>query len=109
MALLPGAFMCLILFILGLWLGYELHKVAKLNWILCDDRLPPDTGFICTYPVAFFDPDFGVIVDHAEFHAREAIGTGIWLTVPHGEPCLPYAWFDLPAAPWPIYGALNNY
>lgn len=83
----------------GLALGAYIGVEASYKWKYCRDLLPPNKGRnIVNYPVAFFDDEFGVIVDQAEYHPNRA---DKWLTVPNGEPCAPFAWFDLPFPPYP--------
>lgn len=84
---------------IGVYIGIYLFESADNRWNYCADKLPPDTGrAIVNYPVAFFDEEFGVIVDQAEYHPNRAVK---WLTVSEGAPCYPFAWYDLPPAPWP--------
>ena len=79
-------------------LGYYLGKETVNNWHHCHDATPPKHGAIVNYPVAFFDDEFGVVVDQAEYHPYRAAQ---WVTVPNGDPCKPFAWYDLPYPPWP--------
>lgn len=83
----------------SLAIGAFLATEAENKWVYCADELPPDTGrAIVNYPVAFFDEEFGIVVDQAEYHPHRAAK---WLMVPHGEQCRPFAWYDLPTAPHP--------
>ena len=72
--------------------------VRSGEWVFCEDALPPPKNHIENYPVAFFDPEFGIIHDQAEYHGRRAHK---WLSVPDGTPVHPFAWYDLPPAPHP--------
>ena len=85
----------IVLFI-GIYIGSELDR--KSRWNYCDDISPPSHSVIVNYPVAFFDDEFGVVIDQAEYHPNRAVK---WLTVPDGDPCKPFAWYDLPYAPHP--------
>lgn len=81
--------------VLGVYIGAEVPG----KWQHCEESLPPDTGrTIVNYPVAFFDEEFGVVIDQAEYHPNRAEQ---WLTVSEGTPCKPFAWYDLPLAPHP--------
>lgn len=81
--------------ILGAYIGREIPG----KWKFCTDELPLNNGRVITnYPVAFFDDEFGVVVDQAEYHPNRAVK---WFTVSEGAPCYPFAWYDLPSAPWP--------
>jgi len=88
----------LIVFFVSAIIGIHLQKQDGPKWIHCEDELPPSHSSIVTYPVAFFDEEFGVVVDQAEYHPNR---TDKWLSVPEGHPCHPFAWFDLPYSPWP--------
>lgn len=95
----------LIVFCIGLlafgFLGYQIGFAVSNRWHYCSDVLPPKSGrTIKNYPVAFFDHEFGIVVDQAEYHPN---GVDKWRTVPYGEPCYPYAWYDLPNPPHPLY------
>ena len=82
--------------VIGIYVGSELDR--KSRWNYCDDILPPSHPDIVNYPVAFFDDEFGVVVDQAEYHPNRF---NKWLTVPDGDPCKPFAWYDLPYPPAP--------
>jgi len=77
--------------------AYVLTRTEK-RWYFLDEKTPVEFTSIMNYPVALFGEEFGVIVDQAEYHPH---GPAKWVTVPHGEPCYPYAWFDLPSPPPP--------
>lgn len=95
-ALVAVAFICAGI---GLYIGIQLFESADNRWRFCTDELPPDNGrIISNYPVAFFDDEFGVICDQAEYHPARP---DKWLTVSEGTPCHPFAWYDLPAPPHP--------
>ena len=100
MSLNPPVFVVVlfIMLFIGLVLGVYLAKETFNNWHCCGDVAPPDNGTIMNYPVAFFDEEFGVVVDQAEYHPGKA---SEWVTVPNGDPCKPFAWYDLPYPPWP--------
>lgn len=84
---------------IGLVIGVYLFESADNLWRFCADELPPDNGrAISNYPVAFFDDEFGIVVDQAEYHPHRP---DKWLTVPDGYPCRPFAWYDLPSPPHP--------
>lgn len=91
-----GAFL---IFIGGLVIGLVLKaQPIQANylarWYFCSSELPPNRGsVISNYPVAFFDAEFGIIVDQAEYHPNSAPH---WRMVHDGEPCQPYAWYDIP-------------
>lgn len=70
----------------------------KRRWRFCAESLPKRDGPVMNYPVAFFDDEFGIVVDQAEYHPNRV---DTWVMVPNGEPCRPYAWFDLPSPPHP--------
>ena len=78
------------------WLGHV--EVYAGGWIFCEDAVPPPKNHIENYPVAFFDAEFGIIHDQAEYHGRRAHK---WLSVPDGTPVHPFAWYDLPSSPHP--------
>lgn len=82
--------------LIGLFLGRWLERSGK--WVYCDDALPASKNYIENYPVAFFDKEFGIVHDQAEYHGRRLPA---WRSVPDGTPVHPYAWFDLPSAPHP--------
>ena len=48
------------------------------------------------YPVAFYHPEIGVVVDMADYHGG---WPDPWQLVGDGSPCRPFAWYDLPAPP----------
>lgn len=86
------AFICLVF---GIYAGSEMPG----KWKFCVDELPLNNGrVIVNYPVAFFDDEFGIVVDQAEYHPNRPHK---WLTVPDGDPCTPFAWYDLPYPPHP--------
>lgn len=83
--------------IFGFVLGAHVRK-KETGWKDAAKENPPEfIGLIQNYPVALYAPDFGVIVDQAEWHPKARR----WLSVPYGDPVAPFAWFDLPPAPWP--------
>lgn len=90
--------MLLIAAFIGLMIGVHLFESADNRWRYCSDELPPARPGIVNYPVAFFDDEFGVIVDQAECHPNRS---DKWLTVSEGTPCHPFAWYELPPAPHP--------
>jgi hypothetical protein len=106
--------LCALLFafgVLGIYIGREIERGTR--WIFCDDELPPSKNHIENYPVAFFDDEFGIVHDQAEFHRNRAHK---WLSVPDGTPVKPFAWYNLPPAPHPrgvqdsrIKGGVNDY
>jgi hypothetical protein len=83
--------------IIGIYIGTKIESKFS-HWHYTNDKNPPASGPIKNYPVAFFDTEFGVIMDQAEFHPNSVPH---WRTVPDGYACHPYAWYDLPYAPWP--------
>lgn len=84
--------------LLGYYLG-QLDTPDASLWRDSRNESPPDHGpVIQNYPVALYAPDFGVIVDQAEYHPHRREK---WLSVPYGDPVHPFAWYDLPAPPWP--------
>lgn len=88
----------LVVGVFGFILGMMTEKSSR--WKLFPAQMPRKTGrTITNYPVAFFDEEFGIIVDQAEFHPNRAQQ---WLTVPDGDPCKPFAWYDLPNPPHPM-------
>jgi hypothetical protein len=87
--LIVAATICGILFCLAI-------KPEKSNWKLCRKELPPKSKIIVNYPVALFDKEFGTIIDQAEYHPGDAHP---WRLVPYGDPCKPFAWYDLPYPP----------
>ena len=95
-ALLSAIFIiALLCLVLGIYAGSE----NPGQWKYRTDESPPDRGrAIKNYPVAFFDSEFGIVVDQAEYHPNRA---DKWLTVPAGDTCNPYAWYDLPYPPHP--------
>lgn len=87
------------LFISGYAVGRNSKRESASLWKDAATSDPGDYGrVIQTYPVALYAPDFGVIVDQAEFHPNKS---DKWLSVPYGDPVRPFAWYDLPAPPWP--------
>ena len=88
-------FISIVLF--GLYLGRWTERGTN-RWIFCKDELPKPKNHIENYPVAFFDSEFGIVIDQAEFHPEKL---GKWRMVLTGEPCQPFAWYNLPAAPRP--------
>lgn len=97
--------------IFGLWLGVEIGNASKWNYYPAS--APKNKGReIMNYPVAFFDDEFGVVIDQAEYHPNRPVR---WATVPHGDPCYPFAWYDLPNPPHPqhttpsIKTGINDY
>lgn len=89
--------------VIGFYIGYLSRPKAASRWKLVNVELPPDFGrVIVNYPIAMFDPEFGIIVDQAEYHPN---ASEKWLSVPYGDPVMPYAWFDLPFPAWPGNGA----
>lgn len=85
-------------FIIGIMAAYDYNKYDD-KWKYCHEKLPEDRGrIIINYPVAFFDDEFGIVVDQAEYHPNRA---DKWLTVMDGIPCSPFAWYDLPYPPYP--------
>jgi hypothetical protein len=96
-ALLYLAFV--IIAIAGIFVGTKIESRWN-RWHYVADSCPSSEAIIHNYPVAFFDDEFGVIIDQAEYHPARSLGRR-WLTVPDGAPCHPFAWYDLPYAPWP--------
>ena len=88
----------IIIYIFGIFIGRRIERGSRWNY--CAEKLPSPKGrAIINYPVAFFDEEFGVILDQAEYHPNRA---NKWLSVPGGDVCHPYAWYDLSVAPHPV-------
>ena len=89
----------IIISFIGVIIGIYLFESADNLWRFNQDELPPDNGrVISNYPVAFFDDEFGIIIDQAEYHPNR---NDKWVTVSEGMSCNPYAWYDLPSPPHP--------
>jgi len=87
-------YLCIVsVFAACLFAGLWIISATDTRWNLCMKKMPYDHGRIINYPVAFYDEEFGIVIDQAEYHPGK---TRPWLSVPDGTPCYPYAWYDLP-------------
>lgn len=94
----PIVFLC-VSAMLVLWTGLLillLNKRESRGWVIFDEyseNRPPVTGTVVAYPVAAYAPEYGVIVDMADWVA------GQWRLTGSGDPVRPFAWYDLPRPP----------